>query len=192
MAFTPDEKAFNQLNLSFGVRPALLKNKFERLSQVSVAAKEYCLKNKKNFIQFFGGRNFGTVPAMVLRQADDYAELKAAYRRCKAENKPPVIKSPFDGKEIDLTPFSRDGEPPEEEKLKIRNILARYREGIKIPDSFRENSREIAEASGLSGASQEKPLQAIGTRIRAEILSGEQEFGKLEKFMTTFLDGFFA
>ena len=128
--------------------------------------------DKKNFIQFFGGRNFGTVPAMVLRQADDYAELKAAYRRCKAENKPPVIKSPFDGKEIDLTPFSRDGEPPEEEKLKIRNILARYREGIKIPDSFRENSREIAEASGLSGASQEKPLQAIGTRIRAEILSG--------------------
>ena len=46
LAFTPDEKSFNQLNLSFGVRPALLKNKFERLSQVSVAAKEYCLKSK--------------------------------------------------------------------------------------------------------------------------------------------------
>lgn len=46
LAFTPDEKTFNQLNLSFGVRPALLKEKFERLSQVSVAAKDYCLKNK--------------------------------------------------------------------------------------------------------------------------------------------------
>src|SRR3989338_9886226 len=46
LAFTPDEKTFNQLNLSFGVRPALLKDKFERLSQVSKAAKEYCLKSK--------------------------------------------------------------------------------------------------------------------------------------------------
>ena len=46
LAFTPDEYAFNQLNLSFGVRPALLKNKFERLSQVSVAARKYCLENK--------------------------------------------------------------------------------------------------------------------------------------------------
>lgn len=46
LAFTPNEKTFNQLNLTFGVRPALLKDKFERLSQVSAAAKEYCLKNK--------------------------------------------------------------------------------------------------------------------------------------------------
>ena len=46
LAFTPDEKVFNQLNLIFGVRPVLLKEKFERLSQVSVMAKEYCLKNK--------------------------------------------------------------------------------------------------------------------------------------------------
>lgn len=46
LAFTPDEKAFNQLNLSFGVRPALLKNDFKRLSEVSLAAREYCLENK--------------------------------------------------------------------------------------------------------------------------------------------------
>mgnify|MGYP001595466168 FL=1 len=46
LAFTPDEKSFNQLNLTFGVRPVLLKEKFERLSQVSTTAKEYCLKNK--------------------------------------------------------------------------------------------------------------------------------------------------
>lgn len=46
LAFTPDEKSFNQLNLSFGVQPVLLKDKFERLSQVSTMAKEYCLKNK--------------------------------------------------------------------------------------------------------------------------------------------------
>ena len=46
IAFTPDEKSFNQLNLNFGVQPVLLKEKFERLSQVSEMAKEYCLKNK--------------------------------------------------------------------------------------------------------------------------------------------------
>ena len=46
LAFTPDDKSFNQLNLTFGVRPVLLKEKFERLSQVSTMAKEYCLKNK--------------------------------------------------------------------------------------------------------------------------------------------------
>ena len=46
LAFTPDEKVFNQLNLVFGVRPVLLKEKFERLSQVSAMAKEYFLKNK--------------------------------------------------------------------------------------------------------------------------------------------------
>ena len=46
LAFTPNEKTFNQLNLSFGVRSVLLKDKFERLSQVSAMAKEYCLKNK--------------------------------------------------------------------------------------------------------------------------------------------------
>lgn len=46
LAFTPNEKTFNQLNLSFGIQPVLLKDKFERLSQVSAMAKEYCLKNK--------------------------------------------------------------------------------------------------------------------------------------------------
>ena len=46
IAFTPDEKSFNQLNLNFGVQPVLLKESFERLSQVSEMAKDYCLQNK--------------------------------------------------------------------------------------------------------------------------------------------------
>lgn len=46
LAFTPDEKTFNQLNLSYGVKSVFLKNDFQRLSEVSLAAREYCLKNK--------------------------------------------------------------------------------------------------------------------------------------------------
>ncbi len=46
LAFTSDEKVSSQLGLSFGVRPVLLKDKFQRLSEVSSAAREYCLKNK--------------------------------------------------------------------------------------------------------------------------------------------------
>jgi len=46
LAFTSDEKTFNQLSLSFGVRPVILKDKFARLSEVSAAARDYCLKNK--------------------------------------------------------------------------------------------------------------------------------------------------